>query len=67
MVVYKIGDQDAWGNILKRQKWPVQLWETPNGNYLIYLWVTEWDTLHTYRKHRKDADALFDGVCDTLT
>ncbi|MFC1592872.1 hypothetical protein ACFL4C_02545 [Candidatus Omnitrophota bacterium] len=66
MSAYKIGDIDDCGNILRRRRRPVELWETPKGNYVICLWVTGWDALRTRRKYRKDADVLFDSVCNML-
>ena len=66
MSAYKIGDRDYCGNILRKHKGPVYLWESPNGNYLIYLYVEDWRGLNTSRKKLKDAETLFDSVCNML-
>jgi hypothetical protein len=51
---YRIGYVDEWGYILRNQSGPVELWETPNGNFVVYLYVTSTDTdvLHAMRKYR---------------
>ncbi len=64
MSTYNIGDADEWGYILKNRRGPVALWETPNGNYVVYLSATNEHVLYGFRKYREDADALFDSVCN---
>ena len=66
MEVCKIGDTNEWGDVLRRENNPVQLWETRRGYFLVDLWVTEYDALHIVRKYRQDADKIFDNVSDML-
>jgi len=64
MSAYKIGDVDEWGYTKRDQRGPVELWETRNGNYVVYLYATNEHVLHAFRKYREDADAVFDSVCN---
>ena len=64
MNTYNVGETDEWGFTLRRLRGPVELWETPNGNYAVYLYAANEDTLHASRKYREDADELFNGVCN---
>lgn len=67
MCAYKIGQADEWNYILRRRREPVELWETPNENYVVYLYVKNDEVLHAVRKYRDDADELFDSACNMLT
>jgi len=64
MSAYKIGDTDTWGYTLRRRRGPVDLWETPNDNHVVYLYVKNEQVLHAFRRHREDADILFDSICE---
>jgi len=64
MTIYNIGDADEWGYILRNRRGPVELWETPNGNFVVYLYATNEHVLYAVRKYREDADALFDSACN---
>lgn len=62
--IMRVGQVDKEGNILKRQRHFVQLWEqSKNKGFVVCIWPTPEDTLWSYRKHRDDADKLFDNVC----
>ena len=62
MSAYRIGHVER-GNILRRKRGPVELWETLSENNIIYLRVTAEDVLWAVRRYRKDADKLFESVC----
>ena len=63
MATYQIGDVDEYGYCLRRQRGPIQLWETRKGNFVIYLSVSNKGDLFVFRKYHDDANALFDDVC----
>ena len=66
MTSYSIGDADEWGYILRSHRGPVALWETPNGNYVVYLYAPDEHFLYAFRKRREDADAIFYSFCNML-
>jgi hypothetical protein len=60
----RIGEVDKHGNILRRQRSFVELWEqSKNRGFVVCIWPTPENTLWSYRRHRHDADELFDDVC----
>jgi hypothetical protein len=63
---YRRGDRDDKGNILMEVSWPVQLWRTPKGNYIVNLWVTNDDALYNRTNDDNYAYELFNNVCDML-
>jgi len=65
-MIYHIGQTDPYGYTKRRQRGPVEMWETPSGNFVVYLSATDEHVLHGFRKYREDADALFDSVCLVL-
>ncbi len=65
-MIYRIGQTDPYGYTKRRQRGPVEMWETQSGNFVVYLSATDEHVLHGFRKYREDADALFDSVCLVL-
>jgi hypothetical protein len=65
MSAYKLGAVEG-GYTLRRKRGTVELWETPGGGYIIYLYVTAEHVLWAMRKNREDADAFFDSICNLL-
>lgn len=64
----RIGEKDEAGNVLIKKKWPVQLWETPKGWFVINLWVNEDNSefLWTLRKDQDAAENLFEATIAML-
>lgn len=65
----KKGDTED-GSILRRTRYPVQLWELPHNKgkgFEVCLWVTDTpeneNYLWSYRKHFDDANQLFENTC----
>lgn len=65
---FKIGEKDEAGNILVKKQWPVHLWKTPKGWFVINLWINEDEAefLWTLRKEQDDAENLFEATLDML-
>lgn len=57
-------DNDGWQ--CRKFKPPVELWESPNGGYCVYLTVEQKRFLHARRLYEEDALRLFDEVCGML-
>ena len=59
---YQENETDPYGNTLIRSEWPLQVWRTAAGNYVVWLWTKEsdFDGLHCFRKDHYAAD----DVCD---
>ena len=62
-MTYEIGETDEYGYTKRRHRGPVEMWETPNGNFVVYLSATNEHILYGFRKYLEDANALFDSVC----
>ena len=62
-MVYMVGDTDPDGYTKLGESGLVEMWETPNENYVVYLMVSADDILYAFRKYEADAIALFDNVC----
>jgi hypothetical protein len=67
--IMKPGDMED-DSILKRTRYPVQLWEQPHGNgkgFQVCIWVTDTTAsenyLWAYRKSFVDANELFNKTC----
>ena len=54
-----IGDIDKDGNKVIKEGGSAQLWETPKGNYLVYLWLDEKRNLHKCRANREEAYEIY--------
>ncbi len=68
MSTYRIGEADEHGYILRNEndEQTVELCETPNGNYVVYLYAPDEHFLYAFRKRREDADAIFYSFCNML-
>jgi len=63
---YQLHEMDPWGNTLVRSEWPLQIWRTRAGRYVVWFWTDKWDGLHCPRKDRGAADAVFDEARSRL-
>ena len=61
----RIGEADEWGYVLLDRRGPVELYETPKGYNVVYLYVNE-DYLFSFRKRLNDARLIFDSVLKIL-
>ena len=66
---YSIGDIED-GDTLIGRRGQVELWETSNHRFGVYLWVVRPnepdDKLCTFRVDRGDAEEVFDRLCDQI-
>ncbi len=62
--------EKVYGDELLRRDGQVELWETSNGRYGIYVWIVRLKELDyklcIFRSDRKEADDIFDTVCAQL-
>ena len=64
---YQLNEMDPGGSTLVRSEWPLQIWRTRAGNYVVWLWTDdEWNGLHCVRTDPKEADAVFGAARDML-
>jgi len=66
---YNIGHIEDGDRLIRRQE-QVELWETSNHRFGIYLWVVRPnepdDNLCTFRADQRHADELFDRLCNQI-
>ena len=65
---YQLNETDEDGNTLIRSEWPLQVWRTAAGNYVVWLWTKEiaFDGLHCFRKDLGAADDVCDAALNLL-
>ena len=63
---YQLHETDPWGNTLVRSEWPLQIWRTEAGRYVVWFWTNKEEGLHCARKDRGAADAVFDDARSLL-
>lgn len=63
---YQLHETDPWGNTLIRSEWPLQVWKTEVGNYVVWLWTDEFEGLHCMRKDPDAANNVFSAARDLL-
>jgi hypothetical protein len=54
--MFRVGDKDNGGYVCKYVKGPVAIWESPDGEFAIYLSVKDKDFMGTLYNHRSSYD-----------
>ena len=54
--MFKVGDKDDQGYVCRYIKGPVAIWESPDGEYGIYLTIKDKDFIGTLYNHRGSYD-----------
>jgi len=57
-----IGQTNEQGAICINAKGPVELWNTSNGDYIVYLHIDEGIFLHNKRDYPEEAQQLFNAT-----